>query len=351
MGVNVLTAEDVTRLVSAAGPDVVMDSVIAELTRALAAFDPAVTIVPKRSGFTYYNPQLGCIEWMPVLESGRCVVLKTVGYHPDNPTSARRPTIQANIAFYDVRTGSLEVLMDGVIATAIRTGAASAVATHVLAHPASRVLGIVGCGMQGVTQAHAISRVRPIAEIVAFDVDPDRLDSFAERLAFTSIPVRRATVAEIARSADVICTATTVAPGAGPVIPARGYKPHVHINAVGSDLPGKIEVPKAVLEQALVCPDFREQAVEEGECSQLRPEQVGPSLAEIVADPERWSEARQRTTVFDSTGFALEDNVILKVLTGLARAYQIGRTIALEYAGPDTSTPYAVEREVLAGAS
>ena len=95
---------------------------------------------------------------MPIYKKGAEVVIKVVGYHPKNPKNFNLPTILSSISSYDTKTGHLMGIADGVLLTALRTGAASAVASELLAKPESTTLGLIGCGAQSITQLHALSR-------------------------------------------------------------------------------------------------------------------------------------------------------------------------------------------------
>jgi ornithine cyclodeaminase/alanine dehydrogenase-like protein (mu-crystallin family) len=138
-----------------------MDELVASLTEALRYHDGSKTRVVKREGFAYDSPQPGVLEWMPAMSGGRAMV-KVVAYNPENPSRHRLPTIVSTINVFDVATGRLMALMDGVLPTALRTGAASAIATQILARSARCVVGLVGCGAQAVTQLHGITRVRDV---------------------------------------------------------------------------------------------------------------------------------------------------------------------------------------------
>ncbi|AEI63743.1 ornithine cyclodeaminase [Corallococcus macrosporus] len=337
-----MTQADLRRLVGAVGVDTLMDEVIRDLVDAFRGFDAERVDVRKREGFALEHPgKTGVLEWMPVMRRGETVTIKVVGYNPDNPAAHGLPTIIATNSVYDCRTGHLLAVADGVFATALRTGAASAVASQVLARPDSRVLGLVGCGAQAVTQLHALSRVFPLARVLVFDTDKDVERSFAQRVSFLGLDVRRASLEELEAQSDIICTATSVAVGAGPVITGRGLQPHVHINAVGSDLPGKTELPLRFLEDSLVCPDFLPQAVVEGECQQLPRERIGPELVTLVKAPEQYADWRGRRTVFDSTGLALEDQVVTETLLRHARRLGLGTRVNLESLTDDVMDPYA----------
>ncbi|NTX62492.1 ornithine cyclodeaminase family protein [Myxococcus sp. CA051A] len=341
-----VTRSDLRCIVEELGADALMDELIRALTEALRTFDGELTEVRKRDGFLLDHPrQPGCLEWMPVMQRGSAVTVKMVSYSPFNPEAHGLPTIIATNSLYDVNTGHLIALMDGVFATALRTGAASAVATRALASPDSRVIGLVGCGAQAVTQLHAIRRVFPINEVLAFDTNPEAQQSLARRTAFLGLDVKVVTLAELEERSDIICTATSVAVGGGPVISGKALKPHVHINAVGSDLPGKTELPKELLESSLVCPDFLVQCLVEGECQQIRPEQVGPDLTTLVKNPDVYESWRQRSTVFDSTGYALEDQVVTALMLRHAERLGLGTSVGLETVGGDALDPYALLRE------
>ncbi|WP_435252488.1 hypothetical protein [Streptomyces tendae] len=79
-----------------------------------------------------------------------------------------------------------------------------------------------------------------------------------------------------------------------------------------------------VLKSAFVTPDHLAQALREGECQQLEEGDVGPDLMTLCADPETAARHRDGVTVFDSTGFGLEDHVALDVLLELAEEAGIG---------------------------
>ena len=166
---TVIGRDDVAAVIAAVGLDRLMDEMIEELTTSIVTFDDSVTKVRTRDGFHYSHPEIGLIEWMPVMQSGESTTIKVVGYHPGNPRSRQLPTILATISVYDTGTGHLRGLVDGTFLTAVRTGAASAVASRVLARPSSHILGVVGCGAQAVTQIHALVRTFPIDQVLVYD--------------------------------------------------------------------------------------------------------------------------------------------------------------------------------------
>lgn len=338
-----LDSDDVRTIVHHIGLHRVMDDLIAALEKAFKSHDINETISPARSGFFYDQPNFGMLEWMPVMQVGRHATIKVVGYHPHNAVKHRLPTILSTVSLYDTATGHLIGLADATFLTALRTGAVSAIASKYMAHPGSRVVSLIGCGAQAVTQLHALSRVFDLEAVFIFDVDDAVRNSFRHRTAFLEIeviPLSRHDLNVLVREADILCTCTTIAPGAGPVFDDAGCRSWLHVNAVGADFPGKFEVPEALLRRSFVCPDFPAQALVEGECQRLEVTQIGPPLVEVVKHPLRYAHAREQTSVFDSTGWALEDHVALELMLAYAEALGVGRRLQLESASHDPHDPY-----------
>jgi ornithine cyclodeaminase/alanine dehydrogenase-like protein (mu-crystallin family) len=343
MKTRVLGAADVTQLLETVGRDELMDLMIERLRARFLDHSADAVEVRARDGFRYEKPDLGLIEWMPTHETGGPVVVKMVGYHPANPVQRALPSVIATSSMWDTETGHLVALADSTLLTAMRTGAASAVATDLLARTGPLTVGVVGLGAQGVTQVHAVSRVRPIARVIGIDVDEQVAASFSARLGDIGAHVEIADVDRartILGEVDVLCTCTSVDIGAGPVIDDAEARPWLHVNAVGADFPGKLELPGEFVRRSLVVPDVLSQCLLEGECQQVPSSAIGPELAELVArgDTDAW---RQQVTVFDSTGWAVEDDVALRLAVDLADSLGLGTDIELEYLPADPFDPYS----------
>jgi ornithine cyclodeaminase/alanine dehydrogenase-like protein (mu-crystallin family) len=276
---------------------------------------------------------------MPVSEQG-VATIKIVGYNPGNPIRHNLPTIISTISLYDTNTAQLKAIADGNLLTSIRTGAASAIGSRLLAKDGSDTVGLIGAGCQAVTQLHALSRVFDIKKVYVYDVDHSVARSFAARVDFLNLDIEITTLAVLQRESDIICTATSVGIDDGPVFTSEFLKDHVHINAIGADLPGKIEVPLDLLQRSLVCPDFLEQALVEGECQQLEMSEIGPEIIDVVKNPERYRAHKSKSTVFDSTGFALEDQVAMNILIELLEEFGLGQNVRIEHYTSDPKNPY-----------
>jgi ornithine cyclodeaminase/alanine dehydrogenase-like protein (mu-crystallin family) len=331
------------RIVADVGLDDFLDQLIERLLDAFQHHEPLVMQTIARDGFRYSKPDLGLVEWMPVMDLGRRVAIKTVGYHPTNPIERGRSSVLASTSLHDTTDGRLLALCEATFLTALRTGAASAVVTDILAIADASTVGVVGCGAQAVTQIHAISRVRPIDSVVAFDADAAVAASLGDRLRRAGLDVTCTVVDsadDVVGRVDVLCTATSVEPGSGPVIADVEHRPWLHVNAVGSDHPGKTEIPRSMLDRALVFPDLLAQCAIEGESQQLSADRLGPELPVLVQRRTTYEAFRPSLTVFDSTGWALEDLIAAELVLDHAERLDEGYVIDLQPTGRDPHDPY-----------
>ncbi|MEM9888638.1 MAG: ornithine cyclodeaminase family protein [Bacteroidota bacterium] len=343
----VLSSKDVQQITLNYGFDKLMDDLIARLKAFMAHFDPQKTIIPIRSGFNYLEPYTGLVEWMPLHAKGEKVSIKVVGYHPDNPKQFQLPTILSTISTYDTQTGHLSGIMDGVFVTALRTGAASAVASELMGKTDSKVLGLIGCGAQAVTQLHGISRIFDLEEVLLYDVDPSAMYSLQDRCAVLDLKVKftSTSIENVVQSSDIITTATSIEVGEGPLFSDLTTKPHLHINGVGADFPGKVEIPLDFLHQSFVCPDFKEQAFIEGECQRLKPAQVNADIIAVMKETAKYEHLKNERTVYDSTGWALQDHVVMELFMEYAKELGVGQYIQIENAPEDAKNPYSFAEE------
>jgi ornithine cyclodeaminase/alanine dehydrogenase-like protein (mu-crystallin family) len=343
METTILSANDIGFLVEKVGLDFLMDELIARTTTAFERYDAHQCITPVRDGFDYTSGRnFGLVEWMPAMLAGDRVTIKIVGYHPQNPVRLNVPTVLSTVSVFDVASGHLMGLADATFLTALRTGAASAIASRALARPASRTLGLIGAGAQSCAHLHALSRLFEFERVLVYDVDVATSHSYASRVAPLGLDknIQPSDLRTVVNRADILCTATSVDVGLGPVFEDEGLQPWVHINAIGADFPGKMEVPLSVLKRAFVFPDFLDQAMKDGECQRLCREDIVASLVDVVKSPDRYAVHRESISVFDSTGWALEDQVAMSMLMDFAQELNIGQRMALESMSPDPKNPY-----------
>jgi len=163
---------------------------------------------------------------------------KIVNVHPQNPKRGL-PSVMAGIVLNDPKTGMPLALIDGTWITAMRTGAASGVATKYLARKNAKTLGVVGAGFQAITQIAAISKVKKLKEILVYDIKEEAIERLAKILAKEKIKIKikKGSLEEVCQK-DILVTVT---PTREPIVKREWIKPGTHINAVGADAPGKEE--------------------------------------------------------------------------------------------------------------
>ncbi len=347
---TILTALDIQSIITEYGLDNVMDNLIERMEQEIKSFHPDKIEIPARAGFNYNVPNIGLVEWMPLYQKGNKVTIKIVGYHPKNPSKFSLPTIISSISQYDTQTGHLLGIADGVLMTALRTGAASAIATKYLANPSSKTLGLIGCGAQSVTQLHAISRCLDIENVLYFDKDPETASTFENRVSWLNLNAvfEYLPLEEIPARSDVLCTATSIEIDEGPLFENIKAQPHLHINAVGSDFPGKVELPMDVINASFLCADFIDQALIEGECQRISRERIDTDLSTLLAFPEKFDYVKNKLSVFDSTGWALEDHICMNIFLEYASNLGIGKEVELEFLPGNSKSPYHFMTELVA---
>lgn len=263
----------------------------------------------------------GDLLLMPgVREGGAGSSVKLVTVMPGN-TGRGLPTVQAVVAWFDAKTGRPVALIDGATLTAMRTGAASGVATRLLARPDARTLAMIGAGGQAEWQVRAILAARPIERVLVHARTPDAREAFASRMAETvGIEVRAAATAEEAvREADVVACATT---SSTPVFEATWLRPGTHVNGVGAFTLAMVELPPALFGIAsLVAVDSLSAAMEEAGDLVAAFEQGSAAeqdLVEIGSVGRDWADGRDpdAITVFKSVGLAIQDVAAAELIVG-----------------------------------
>ena len=273
--------------------------------------------------------------FMPAyLHGSRTLGAKVVSAFHDNP-SRGLPMISGFYVLCDADTGRLIALMDATFLTGIRTAAASAVATKYLAREDSRVLGVIGAGVQGRFHVDAIRAVRPIEEIVVYNRTIERGKAFVDSLYTRSIAARLAdTATKCAAEADVLAVCTS---SSTPLFDGDMIRPGTHVNAVGVFTPDSQELDTTLIQRSRVYVDTYEGAFEEAgdiivplRAGDIKRDHVRAELAELVSGSKDGRTNREEITVFKSVGYAMEDAVIARLAFERAAAAGTGTVFDLE---------------------
>ncbi len=260
----------------------------------------------------YLSLEQGDFRAMPAALPG-CAGVKWVNVHPRN-RSLGLPSVMAVLIYSDPETGYPLAIMDATEITAYRTGAAAAIASKYLARQGSHTMGIIGAGYQAYTQILAHVELFSPLSVNAFDVSKAAIDRLAQWLPRFSI--RSCSVQEAVAS-DIVCTLT---PSRSPIVRKEWIMPGTHINAVGADAPGKQELDPSILKEATVIVDDLTQASHSGEINVPIREglyssnEIYGTLAEVIVGKKKGRTDSRAITVFDSTGIAVEDIAVAKLL-------------------------------------
>jgi ornithine cyclodeaminase len=259
---------------------------------------------------------------MPAEHSSGSAIVKVLSLQPDG-WKVGLPSIGGSVLWVDGDSGRIAALLDATSLTALRTGAASGLATSLLAPPGSSVLAMLGAGGQAADQVAAVIAVRPVREVRVFSRRGDRRESLCAQLtaAHPGVSFRPSgDSAEAVRGADVICTATR---SSVPLFAGGDLGPDVHINAVGAYTAEMCEIPAVAFARAsIVVIDQRAAAAAEAgdliqaiAAGQLRADslvEIGDLLAGHAGPPGG-------LTIFKSVGIAAQDWALGDLVVSRAR--------------------------------
>jgi ornithine cyclodeaminase len=271
--------------------------------------------VPLRSRLEVAQAQ-GVSLLMPAyLPETQEMAVKVVSVFPKN-AEKNLPTIHAAVLALDPDTGQPIALIEGGSLTALRTGAASGLATRLLAKEQANSVGIFGAGIQARTQLEAVCTARSIEKAFVYSPDEEGAQRFAAEMAGrTPVPadIQVANEPETLLQADILCTATT---SSTPVFPGENLLPGTHINAIGSFTPQMEEVDLDTITRATVFVDSREAALEEAgdllgpiRRGEFSAEDIAAEIGEVILGQAPGRTSPQEITYFKSVGVAVQDAV------------------------------------------
>lgn len=292
-----------------------MSEVIRAVEGAFIAWVEGKASMPPKS---YLVVEKGDFRAMPAALPGAAGV-KWVNVHTQNPARGL-PTVIGIFILSDPETAYPLAVMDATEITAYRTAAAAAIASKCLARRDSHTLGIIGAGKQARYQILAQAEVFDIRRINVFDRSQAAVETLINALPDFTV---RACSAEQAAASDIVCTLT---PSRTPVVMRAWVAPGTHINAVGADAKGKQELETAILKDAMVVVDDPRQASAAGEINVpvtaglFSVDDVYASLGDIITGRKPGRTDDNVITVFDSTGVAIEDVAVARIIYEKARA-------------------------------
>jgi 2,3-diaminopropionate biosynthesis protein SbnB len=310
-----------------------MNAAIADVELAFSLFDRGDCVLPMKSSLRWGDDaseiETGRINSMPGYVGGdvRMAGIKWIGGAPLNPTRFGVPRASGILILNDPETMRPLAVMEGALISAVRTGAVSGAGAKYLANPDSRVIGLIGAGVQGHTQLLALKETVPkLSEVRVFDKDRQRLEHFsAEMSEMMGVPVRPVGSCRAAvEGADIFVTAIVTNT---PVVENEwiaGGSLYVHVGSYECAFEVVQHSNKVVVDswEAVVHRDVT--TISKMHAAGLfAREQLHAEIGEIVNGKKRGRQSRSERIMFAPIGFSLHDLVIG------ARIYRKARQLGL----------------------
>jgi ornithine cyclodeaminase/alanine dehydrogenase-like protein (mu-crystallin family) len=307
MKLRVLNAQDVRALLP-------MEHCIDLMRKAMRLVAEERTLQPIRSSLWHPKGQ-GLLSMMPGYTADpQWLGIKVVSVFPEN-FGTDRGSHQGLVLLFDPENGSPVAIVDGQEITAIRTAAATAVATDVLAPSNVSTLAILGYGEQAHAHLQSLLLIRPFERILVWGRDFAKAQQFCEeagtgaRPSIAAVASARAAIEE----ADVICTTTAAGE---PILDGQWLHSGQHLNVVGSSIPTTAEIDVEAVTRCRFFVDFKESALElAGDFRRARAagavgeEHILGSIGAVLAGRVIGRISDQDITLFKSLGMVCEDLV------------------------------------------
>ena len=307
-----------------------LDECIPVMREAFIALASGEVHLPLRS--IIRPPQAkGLLGLMPSYASGErpAYGLKAVSVFPGNPAIGK-DAHQGAVLLFSGETGELRALMNASAITAIRTAAATAVATDLLARKEADSLAILGSGVQARTHLLAMAEVRELKHCRVASRHFEHAQKFANemnhKVPFAVEPVE--TVVEALEEADIIVTTTTTRE---PIVKREWVKPGSHLNLVGACVPNAREADGATLAAASLFVDSRESAFNEAgdyilaaHEGLIGPDHIRAELGEVLVGAKPGRSSAEEITCFKSLGISVEDLFAAEYLFRKAERLKVG---------------------------
>lgn len=303
------------------------------MEKAFSELANGTAVLPLRIGI---KPPDGISLYMPAYLKGmEALACKVVTVYKDNPKKYNLPTIFGKVLLQDINTGDVICIMDGGYLTAVRTGAASGVATKYLAREdKNQVAGIFGAGVQAKMQLWAVAIARDISKAIVYDISDEAMSKFISEMgAKLNLEIIKAKSPEDVLNADIICTATS---SATPLFDGKLVKEGTHINGIGSHAPAMRELDTEIIKRSLFIGDSREACfneagdiiipVSEGAISESH---FYAELGEIITGKKKGRTNKEMITLFKSNGLAIQDAATAKIVYEKAVEKGIGTKVEI----------------------
>lgn len=309
-----------------------MSECIELMGRTMIAVAERRIVLPLRSVMVMPGDR-GMLGNMPgYLSDPECFGVKLVSLIPRN----KPPQFSSHIGLvllFEIEHGRPVALLDAAEITAIRTAAASGLATRLLARPDASDLAILGAGEQARSHLEAMLAVRPLRRIRLWARDAAKARAFAESegARHRCTIETPASVREAVDGADIVCTVTKARE---PILRGEWLGPGAHLNVVGSSIASTAEIDTAAVVRSRFFVDCRDSTVHEGgeyrralESGAISPAHILGEIGEVANRTKVGRATREDVTLYKSLGIAPQDLAAAHYALERARAAGIGQVI------------------------
>jgi alanine dehydrogenase len=290
-------------------------------------------VLPLRTAIT---PADGLSLYMPAyLKNMQALACKVVTVYKNNPLKYNLPTTIGKVLLQDPLTGDVICIMNGGYLTAVRTGAASGVATRYLARKdKGQVAGIFGAGVQARMQLWAIAEARDLSRAIVYDISEGASFSFVSEMSKKlDLDITIADNPYELLKADIICTATS---SGTPLFDGNKVREGTHINGIGSHSPGARELDTAIVRRSKFVGDSREACFKEAgdiiipvNAGEIPESHFYAELGEIITGKKESRSNDKEITIFKSNGLAIQDAATAKLVFEKAVSAGIGMNVEI----------------------
>lgn len=310
-----------------------MHKAIDAMEKAFSSLSSGESYVPVRHISRLPSKQLLMLFKPAHVEKDKRVSIKFITQR-ESPYIKDIPTIQGIILVLDSVTGEILSIMDGEHITALRTGAASGLATRFFSAKDARTLALFGCGAQGKTQLEAVVCERDIKKVLVFDINEKRASEFIREMQEKlKLEMVFCTHTSALSEADIICTATN---SEKPLFLKEEVKKGVHINAIGSFQPQMQELDPLLIREAKVYVDQVEPCLKESG-DLIKPISAGiitknhimGEIGDFCLKKIKGRESGDEITIFKSVGVAIQDYAVATDIYNASLTAGFGQDINL----------------------
>jgi ornithine cyclodeaminase/alanine dehydrogenase-like protein (mu-crystallin family) len=323
--IRILRAADVHSLLS-------MGECIDLMHRTMSAVSEGRVVLPLRSVLVMPG-DLGMMGNMPgYLGDPECFGVKLVSLIPRN----KPPQYSSHLGIvllFEVEHGQPVAMLDAAEITAIRTAAASGLATRLLAKPDASDLAILGAGEQASSHLAAMLSVRKLRRIRVWGRDHDKATAFAQAEGAkhkVTIEVS-GTPREAVTGADIICTVTKARE---PILVGEWIEPGAHLNVVGSSISTTAEIDTPAVVKSRFFVDYRSSTITEGgeylralRAGAITPEHILAEIGEVANGSKTGRASPRDVTLYKSLGIAPQDLASAYYVLQKARERGVGQVI------------------------